>query len=57
MQKNIQFSFCLILDFCESCAAVDPVDPKVYTEKIIFSTGCSSEICIADMQVKSVDLE
>lgn len=43
--------------FCETCAAVDPAEAKVFTEKIIFSTGCASEICIADMQVKSSGLE
>ncbi|XP_065370369.1 integrin alpha-PS3-like isoform X2 [Calliphora vicina] len=43
--------------FCESCAAVDPAEPKVFTEKIIFSTGCASEICIADLQVKSSGLD
>uniref|UniRef100_A0A1L8EBN8 Putative vitronectin receptor alpha subunit n=1 Tax=Haematobia irritans TaxID=7368 RepID=A0A1L8EBN8_HAEIR len=39
--------------FCETCAAVDPTDPKSHTEKIIFSTGCATEICVADLQVKS----
>ncbi|XP_037824553.1 integrin alpha-PS3-like isoform X1 [Lucilia sericata] len=43
--------------FCETCAAVDPAEPKVFSEKIIFSTGCASEICIADMQVKSSGLD
>uniref|UniRef100_A0A1I8P8N4 Integrin alpha second immunoglobulin-like domain-containing protein n=1 Tax=Stomoxys calcitrans TaxID=35570 RepID=A0A1I8P8N4_STOCA len=39
--------------FCETCAAVDPVEPKIYSEKIIFSTGCATEICVADLQVTS----
>ncbi|XP_013109885.2 integrin alpha-PS3 [Stomoxys calcitrans] len=39
--------------FCESCAAVDPAEPKSTTEKIIFSTGCATAICVADLQVKS----
>ncbi|XP_075168393.1 integrin alpha-PS3-like isoform X2 [Haematobia irritans] len=39
--------------FCDTCAAVDPAEPKVYTEKIIFSTGCATEICVADLQVTS----
>uniref|UniRef100_A0A1A9WWH1 Integrin alpha second immunoglobulin-like domain-containing protein n=1 Tax=Glossina brevipalpis TaxID=37001 RepID=A0A1A9WWH1_9MUSC len=43
--------------FCEFCAAVDPAEPKLYREKIIFSTGCATEICIADMQVKSTGVE
>uniref|UniRef100_T1P9U3 Integrin alpha n=1 Tax=Musca domestica TaxID=7370 RepID=T1P9U3_MUSDO len=40
-------------EFCETCAAVDPAEPSSHTEKIIFSTGCASEICVADLQVKS----
>ncbi|XP_073811306.1 integrin alpha-PS3-like [Musca autumnalis] len=39
--------------FCESCAAVDPAEPTSYVEKIIFSTGCASDVCVADLQVKS----
>ncbi|XP_036332455.1 integrin alpha-PS3-like, partial [Rhagoletis pomonella] len=43
--------------FCDKCAAVDPAEPKVYSEKIIFSTGCSSDICVADLEVKSHNLD
>uniref|UniRef100_A0A1B0A219 Integrin alpha second immunoglobulin-like domain-containing protein n=1 Tax=Glossina pallidipes TaxID=7398 RepID=A0A1B0A219_GLOPL len=43
--------------FCEICAAVDPAEPKLYRQKIIFSTGCASEICIADLQVMSTGLD
>ncbi|KAM8711525.1 hypothetical protein ACLKA7_000636 [Drosophila subpalustris] len=43
-------------EFCETCVAVDPEDDKVYTEKIIFSTGCATEICIADLQLTAKDL-
>ncbi|XP_037947350.1 integrin alpha-PS3 isoform X1 [Teleopsis dalmanni] len=39
--------------FCEDCVAVDPLDPKVFVEKLIFSTGCKSDICIADLKVRS----
>ncbi|XP_061397209.1 integrin alpha-PS3 [Musca vetustissima] len=37
--------------FCETCAAVDPAEPKTSTEKIIFSTGCATDICVADLQM------
>ncbi|XP_054738538.1 integrin alpha-PS3-like isoform X1 [Anastrepha obliqua] len=43
--------------FCDKCAAVDPTESKVYSEKIIFSTGCSSDICVADLEVKSHNLD
>ncbi|SPP75911.1 integrin alpha-PS3 isoform X2 [Drosophila guanche] len=43
-------------DFCQTCVAVDPSESKVYTEKIIFSTGCATDICIADLQVKSKEV-
>ncbi|XP_067631871.1 integrin alpha-PS3 isoform X2 [Eurosta solidaginis] len=43
--------------FCDKCTAVDPAEPKVYSEKIIFSTGCSSDICVADLEVKSHNLD
>ncbi|XP_030384138.1 integrin alpha-PS3 isoform X2 [Scaptodrosophila lebanonensis] len=44
-------------EFCETCVAVDPADPKVFTERIIFSTGCVSEICIADLQLVSKNVD
>ncbi|KAH8277662.1 hypothetical protein KR018_003291, partial [Drosophila ironensis] len=40
-------------EFCTTCVAVDPAEPKVYTEKIIFSTGCSTDVCVADLQLSS----
>jgi len=43
-------------EFCETCVAVDPEDAKVFTEKIIFSTGCATEICIADLQLTAKDV-
>ncbi|XP_034476583.1 integrin alpha-PS3 isoform X2 [Drosophila innubila] len=43
-------------EFCETCVAVDPEDAKVYTEKIIFSTGCATDICIADLKLTAKDL-
>lgn len=43
--------------FCDKCAAVDPAEPKVYSEKIIFNTGCSSDICVADLEIKSHNVE
>ncbi|XP_017125156.1 integrin alpha-PS3 isoform X1 [Drosophila elegans] len=42
--------------FCETCVAVDPAEPKVYTEKIIFSTGCATAVCTADLQLRSKDV-
>ncbi|XP_060658574.1 integrin alpha-PS3-like isoform X1 [Drosophila nasuta] len=42
-------------EFCETCVAVDPEDAKVFTEKIIFSTGCATEICIADLRLTARD--
>uniref|UniRef100_W8BH52 Integrin alpha-PS3 n=1 Tax=Ceratitis capitata TaxID=7213 RepID=W8BH52_CERCA len=43
--------------FCDKCAAVDPAEPKVYSEKIIFNTGCSSDICVADLEIKSHNVD
>ncbi|KAH8407473.1 hypothetical protein KR222_001829 [Zaprionus bogoriensis] len=43
-------------EFCETCVAVDPEDDKVYTEKIIFSTGCATEVCVADLQLIAKDV-
>ncbi|XP_005192057.1 integrin alpha-PS3 isoform X2 [Musca domestica] len=37
--------------FCTTCAAVDPAEPKISTEKIIFNTGCNTDICVADLQM------
>ncbi|XP_011178712.1 integrin alpha-PS3 isoform X2 [Zeugodacus cucurbitae] len=42
--------------FCDKCAAVDPAEPVISRERIIFSTGCKSDICVADLEVKSRDL-
>ncbi|XP_017061946.1 integrin alpha-PS3 isoform X2 [Drosophila ficusphila] len=39
--------------FCETCAIVDPKEPKVSTQKIIFSTGCATDVCTADLQLRS----
>ncbi|XP_017027542.1 integrin alpha-PS3-like isoform X1 [Drosophila kikkawai] len=43
-------------EFCDTCVAVDPADPKVYQDKIIFSTGCANDVCNADLQLKSKDV-
>ncbi|KAH8348432.1 hypothetical protein KR084_007421, partial [Drosophila pseudotakahashii] len=40
-------------EFCEACAVVDPKDPKVSTQKLIFSTDCVSDICVADLHLRS----
>ncbi|XP_044249047.1 integrin alpha-PS3 [Drosophila takahashii] len=40
--------------FCETCAMVDPSEPKTYsTEKISFITGCSTDVCVPDLQLRS----
>lgn len=38
-------------EFCTSCVAVNPVDPKFVKNKVVFSTGCKSEKCIADLSL------
>ncbi|XP_055844968.1 integrin alpha-PS3 [Episyrphus balteatus] len=43
-------------EFCDTCAAVDPAEPKVNVEKIIFSTGCKTDICTADLKITSSGL-
>ncbi|XP_020800285.1 integrin alpha-PS3 isoform X2 [Drosophila serrata] len=43
-------------EFCDTCVAVDPAEPKVYQDKIIFSTGCANDVCNADLQLKSKDV-
>jgi len=40
-------------EFCETCAVVDPQEPTVSTQKIIFSTGCATDVCIADLRLRS----
>ncbi|XP_016941080.4 integrin alpha-PS3 isoform X1 [Drosophila suzukii] len=40
-------------EFCETCAVVDPQEPTVSTQKIIFSTGCATDVCTADLQLRS----
>lgn len=35
---------------------MDPEDAKVYTEKIIFSTGCATDVCIADLKLSAKDV-
>ncbi|KAH8348354.1 hypothetical protein KR084_006705, partial [Drosophila pseudotakahashii] len=41
-------------EFCETCAVVDPSEPKTYTtEKISFSTGCSTDVCVPDLELRS----
>ncbi|XP_017061762.1 integrin alpha-PS3-like [Drosophila ficusphila] len=41
--------------FCKTCAVVDPTEPKVSVEKITFCTGCATDVCIADLKLKSLD--
>lgn len=56
MREEYFKSFESLLEFCETCVAVDPEDAKVYTEKIIFSTGCLTDVCIADLRLTAKDV-
>jgi hypothetical protein len=38
-------------EFCTTCVAMDPSEMKSATQKIAFSTGCSSERCVSDLTV------
>lgn len=40
-------------EFCENCVAVSPNDVKIVKNKVVFSTGCKSTKCIADLNLKS----
>ncbi|XP_052841039.1 LOW QUALITY PROTEIN: integrin alpha-PS3-like [Drosophila gunungcola] len=40
-------------EFCKTCAVVDPADSKVSTERITISTDCVSDVCVADLQIRS----
>lgn len=42
--------------FCENCVAVDPADERMSLQKIIFSTGCQSEVCVADLKVSPIGI-
>ncbi|XP_033156513.1 integrin alpha-PS5 [Drosophila mauritiana] len=42
--------------FCESCAVVDPLEPKYATETISFITGCAGKVCESDLQLSSKDV-
>lgn len=46
-------SFDLISEFCDTCVAVEPSDLKIVKNKVVFSTGCKSARCIADLRIKS----
>nr|XP_044248997.1 integrin alpha-PS4-like [Drosophila takahashii] len=41
-----------ITDFCEKCAVLDPSEPNFSTGNITFGTGCSNDICVADLQLR-----
>lgn len=43
----------LFLDFCDTCVAVEPSDLKNIKNKVVFSTGCKSARCVADLRIKS----
>lgn len=43
--------------FCEYCLAVNPEDPKLSSNKIVFNVGCASERCVADLKLTSTVIE
>lgn len=45
------FIFVLFIDFCKTCVAINPSDPKVAKNKIVFITGCKNPKCIADLKL------
>ncbi|XP_070068195.1 integrin alpha-PS3-like, partial [Drosophila takahashii] len=42
-------------EFCKTCVVVDPTDPNFCTERLIFTTGCASDVCAVDLQLESRD--
>ncbi|XP_039480840.1 integrin alpha-PS4 [Drosophila santomea] len=42
-------------DFCEDCAVVDPAEPKCLTENINFNSGCATKVCVADLNLSSIN--
>lgn len=46
-----------ILEFCDYCLAVNPDDPKLASNKIVFNVGCASERCVADLKLTSTVIE
>jgi len=43
--------------FCESCAVVDPLEPKYATGTLSFMTGCAAHVCVSDLQLSSKDVK
>lgn len=43
----------LLLEFCSTCIAINPTNPKVVQSKVIFTTGCISDRCMADLRISS----
>lgn len=42
-----------ITAFCETCVAINPSDLKNIKNKIVFSTGCKTARCIADLKLSA----
>lgn len=42
-----------LTEFCEHCVAVDPREKRAGGVKVVFSTGCKSTRCIADLVLTS----
>ncbi|KAH8348114.1 hypothetical protein KR084_004242, partial [Drosophila pseudotakahashii] len=42
-------------EFCETCVVVDPTEPNFCNERLVFTTGCASDVCVVDLQLKSKD--
>lgn len=55
---NILVFFYLPIEFCDTCVTVNPTDAKVIGNKVVFSSGCKSSKCVADLKLTSrlVDL-
>lgn len=43
--------------FCDYCLAVNPDDPTLASNKIVFNVGCASERCVADLKLSSSVIE
>lgn len=42
-----------VSEFCDTCVAVNPTDVKVAGNKVVFSSGCASAKCVADLKLSS----
>lgn len=52
LQLNFIF-YNFYLEFCATCVAINPNDPKVIKNKVVFNTGCASDRCVANLKLTS----